>query len=539
MIVSISLITDKKSSPLDFNEVGKNKTVIDLPKSITDGLESFDVEITFKNPIIQFRNHDYTWVKINKNRIATEYSPKIIQLENGYFVQPNQSAGIWEVKKENPKVISWRFNPECASPLTVYSGSNAEKIINAANTKLNFPKQLELLFSKENAIEFSRSEIPFAAIACFTDHCDFDTAENVKLQREFFKTNNIKVTKGFFLKHFSKRKNNASFENEAAEFNKWREDGHELAYHSLTQSLKPKEESLTDFMGFTPPFKDVATWIDHGYQPYNFSLYQNTGIKESAFSENLKDKNISILWNYTDSGTSSVGVINQLNTDDFTLASFYKGIKSLPFKDRMGVLIKNIMFHYYADEKLIVRYKSTAGHFKALFLDKKPQAFFKLMANFITLSVPLGKILLFWRHHKNIPYKLARYSPLVFKHNMAGNDFYIFQTLEMIDFKKSLSADNIEKLINESGVFIAHTYFSVPMDYHTGRMFRNPIEIDTVVAKNFAQLGTKITNGQIWNPTLKEFVLFLANFEKTILDVDAEGKIVVTNASGLPYRNAQ
>lgn len=539
MIVSISLITDRKSTMLDFNELGNNKILIDLPNIITDGFESFDLEITFKNPIIQFRNHDYTWVKINKLRIANEYSPKIIQLENGYFVQPNQSAGIWEIKKENPKVLLWRFNPEYASPLAVYSGSNAEKTIKSAKAKHNFQKPLELLFSKENAIEFSRSKLSFSAVACFTDHCDFDTAKNVKLQREFFKTNNIKVTKGFFLRHFSKREDNASFENDAAEFNQWREDGHELAYHSLTQSLKSKEESLIDFAGFKPPFNDIPTWIDHGYQPYNLSLYKNTGINEMDFSNNLKDKNISILWNYIDSGTSSSGVINQMNPDDFTLARFYNGIKSLPFKERMGVLIKNILFHYYADEKLIIQYKSTAGHFKALFLEKKPKAFLKLISSFIKLGIPLGRILLFWNYHKNIPYKLAKYSPLIFKHSISENDFCIFQTLEMIDFKKSLSAENIEKLINESGVFIAHTYFSVPMNYHTGKMFRNPNEIDPTVTQNFAHMGSKIANSQIWNPTLNEFVNFLANFEKTILDVDSDGKIVVLNASGVPYRNAQ
>lgn len=539
MIISISVIANKKSSPLGFNEVGNNKIVIDLSKIITEGLESFDLEITLKNPITQFRNHDYSWLKINKNQIASEYSPKIIRLDNGYFVQPNQGLGIWEIKNESPKVLLWRFNPECASPLTFYSGVKADKIINSANTKLSFPKQLELLFSKENAIEFSRSKVPFSAVTCFTDHCDFDTAGNVRLQREFFKANSVKITKGFFLEHFSKREDNASFENDAAEFNNWREDGHELAYHSLTQSFKSKEESLNDFIDFKPPFNDIPTWIDHGFQPYNFSMYQNTGIKENDFSANLRGKNISILWNYIDSGTSSVGVINQLNPGDFTLASFYNGVKNQPLKERIVVLIKNIMFHYYADEKLIIRYKDTAEHFKSVFLEKKPNVFFKLIGNLTKLIVPFGRVLLFWNRHKNIPYKLAKYSPLVFKHNIAGNDFYVFQTLEMLDFKKSLSVENIKKLIDESGVFIAHTYFSVPMYYHTGKMFKNPNEIDPVVAKNFAHLGSKIASKEIWNPTLKEFVFFLANFEKTILDVDADGKIIVTNASGVPYRNAQ
>lgn len=512
--------------------------MIDLPEAMVSKSQSFDLEITFKHAVSKFRNHDYTWVHLNKDRIATEYSPKIIQLHNGFFIQPNLNSGIWEIQKNNPKVLLWRFNPENASPLTVYSGPKAEKITASANRKHDFPQQLELLFSKENCVEFSRSPIPFSAIACFTDHCDFDTPKNVQQQREFFKQNKVKVTKGFFLNHYSKRQDNASFENDAAEFSKWKEDGHELAYHSLSQSLKSKEESLSDFLDFTPPFADIPTWIDHGYQPYNFSLYQNSGIDDQSFSSNLKQKNISILWNYTDSGTSSVGVINQLNTEDFTLQSFYKGIKSLPLKDRIGILIKNIVFHYYADEKLIIHYKATATYFKELVFKKKPKAFLKLLSSFAKLSTPLATVLFFWNRHKNKPYKLARYSPLVFRHSIDGDDFFIFQTLEMVDFKKSLSAGNIEKLIRESGIFIAHTYFSVPMEYHTGKMFQSANSIDPIAAENFHYLGAKIEAGEIWNPTVKELVDFLSNFEKASLDVDSEGKIIITNSSGLPYRNA-
>ena len=539
MILSISLITPKKSIKIDFNEIENYKTILNFSENSANEWVSFDIEIVFKNPISKFRNHDYTWVNTNKDCIAATYSPKIIELDTGFFVQPNLNIGVWEVRKSNPKKLLWRFNPKNGKPLTVYGKGNYEKTLHSSQSILKIPKQLELLFSNKNAIEFSRSQIPFSAIACFTDHCDFDTVENVIMQREFFKQNNIKVTKGFFLNHFSKRADNAAVENDKEEFKKWIDDGHELAYHSLSQSIKSNEDSTADFLNFTPPFDNLSTWIDHGYQPYNFSLYQNSSITEKSFSNTLKQKDISILWNYIDSGTSTNGVLNQLNTNDFTLASFYKGINSLPIKDRMGILIKNIMFHYYADEKLILKYKATASHFKELVVEKNLKVFFKLISSFITLSIPLGRVFLFWNYHKNKPYKLAQYSPLLFKHTIADNDFYVFQTLEMIDFKTSLAPNNIEKLISESGVFIAHTYFSVPMSYHIGKMFKTANEIDEIVAKNFNYLGSKIANKQIWNPTINQLVHFLSNFENTILDVDADGTIIVTNSSGLPYRNAE
>jgi hypothetical protein len=112
----------------------------------------------------------------------------------------------------------------------------------------------------------------------------------------------------------------------------------------------------------------------------------------------------------------------------------------------------------------------------------------------------------------------------------------VFQTLEMVDFRAALHPQNIDKLIQEKGLFIAHTYFSVPMAYHTGRLFKTLDTIDEIVAANFEYLSKKIQNGEVWNPTLKELVDFLSTFEATVLDLDAEGKIVVAHSAGIPNR---
>ncbi|MBP6557903.1 MAG: hypothetical protein KA213_06015, partial [Flavobacterium sp.] len=458
------------------------------------------------------------------------------QLENGCYVQPNQNKGYWEINKNKPNVLLWRFNPTHSKPLTVYAGTKNERVLAEAHAVLTQDCSLSLLFSKNNAVEFSRSPEPFLPIVCFTDHCDFDTPQSLKAQREFFKQNQVKVTKGFFLNHFSKRADNASYENDKTELEHWIADGHELAYHSLSQSLKKDEDAFDDFYNFKPPFNQCPTWIDHGYQPYNFSLYQNKGINETTFSDNLNHKNISILWNYIDSGTAALGVINQLNSEDFTLKSFSKGTKKLQFKTKISLLIKNIMFHYYADEKMILKYKGLAGSFKKMVQQKKAALFFGFIRNLFALIMPLLKVFLFWNYHKNKPYKLAKYTPLLFKHQMGGKEFYIFQTLEMVDFRDALHPQNINKLIAEKGLFIAHTYFAVPMKYHVGRIFKTPDCIDEKVAANFQYLSKKISNNEVWNPTLKELVDFLSTFETTVLDIDAEGKITIANSAGIPNR---
>src|SRR6478672_2932325 len=70
-----------------------------------------DIEIEFSEPIALFRNHDYRWADLKKDRIANTFSPKIIKLSNGFYVQSNTNHGIWEVQKKYPKKLFWRFNP--------------------------------------------------------------------------------------------------------------------------------------------------------------------------------------------------------------------------------------------------------------------------------------------------------------------------------------------------------------------------------------------------------------------------------------------
>ena len=317
---------------------------------------------------------------------------------------------------------------------------------------------------------------------------------------------------------------------------KWLADGHELAYHSLSQSIKSDEESKADFVNFKQ-VEQVVSWIDHGFQPYNFSLFDTTKIvSQSVFFEKLASEKITTLWNYIDSGTATSGVINQLNPDHFTLHRFWKGNQDLVLLNRIQRIVKNCYFHYYADETVIDNYKSISQHIKNVFFDHKFKEIPKLVKSGFKLFLPLLKIAFFWNSHKNQPYRFAKYNPIVFRYPENGRTFMLFQTLEMLDFAKSLSPQNIDLLIQEKGLFIAHTYFSVPLQYHIGRMFIEEGMIDPKVAHNFIYLGQKIKSKDIWNPTLNELVVFLANFENVVLDVDAKGHIIVINDSELPFR---
>lgn len=501
---------------------------------------AFDVEITFQDSIAEIRNSDYQWIDSNQDYIAIHLAPKILKLSNGFFVQPNTTIGIWEYNSKHKNKITWKFNDSAASALTAYKSISKRKFSchkysNPIALQMN-GESFALLFSKEGAIEFSRSKIPFSAVACFTDHCDFDTLENVKLQRRLLKDSGVRITKGFFLKHFSKRDDGVSWQNNAEELKQWLEDGHELAYHSLSQSIMSKQESASEFINFNP-IENVVTWIDHGYQPYNFSLVENSKIiSRDVFFEKFKSSNITNIWNYTDSGVSTTGVINQLNASQFTLDKYWVGVGKSNFLNKIQRFLKNVFYHYYAENNLIGHYKLVSHNFKNIIFNYKLKEIPYLFQNSFRVLIPMLKIILFWNRSKNKIYRFAKYNSIVFPYVENEKKFTMFQTLDMLDLKTSLAPENIDLLSKEKGLFIGHTYFSVPMKYHQGRMFLAEDTLDEKVVENFMYLGQKIKNKEIWNPTLNELLLFLSHFQEVVLDVDDHGHISVIGDTNLPYR---
>ena len=532
MITSIKLLKESSERNLGFYDIHKYKVEID---SSLLGASPVTIRIEFETPIVAFRNHDYTWQPLIDEGFANWYSPKIIRLQNQQLVQANQQLGIWELNKKKPHVLLWHFNNKYAQPVAQFGLDNARKIVPAIS-KLTLNAPLALLFPSINGIEVSRSKIPFSAIACFTDHCDFDTLDNLQQQREFFKTYGLKITKGFFLNHFSKRADSASFEFHSDELKKWSDDGHELAYHSLSQSVKPESEGVEDFKMFEPPLKNIMTWIDHGFQPYNLSLYENNKSVRRKYNELLKQKGINYLWNYLDSGTAGDGIINQLEPSQFTLMTYYNAVKHLNWKERLPLFIKNIIFHYYGSEYSLTLYRSVANYVKTKGRKKSMIKHIRFAKNLLKLSSLLLPIALFWNSKKKQVYPLTKYTPISANHNILGDTFIIFQTIEMVDLKLGLSPNNIDLLIKESGLFIAHTYFSAPMEYHNGRLFESKNKIDPQVEQNFRYLSQNISSKKIWNPTINQLIEQLIKITNVIFDCDDNGVVFILDDSDVAYR---
>lgn len=479
--------------------------------------DSFSLKFKFKYPILRLRNHDYTWVKPNKSYLASELCPKILQLSNGLYIQANTVKGAWTISPDNT-TLHWLFNQPYQYPYTQYANSNNQKITKHHKYTINL-SILKLLATK-HPLEFSRSKIGFTPVVCFTDHCDFDTRDNLKTIRTFFKKYHIKTTKGIFLNQFSKRETNASYETDRCELKSWEQDGHELAYHSLTQSIREKTKAFKEFENFTP-LQNAKTWIDHGYQPYNFTLSQKNKTIE-AFMKTARTKKISFFWTYIDNASAQKGILNQLDANSFSLNQLLKATQHFGFVHRWSLRIKGVLFYYYESKKAVLVYKMIASSYKSFKQRMNVKNLFLFLKQIVRLSSLVITPLLSLKY-KNKIFPLSMYKPIVFPFI---NNTFLFQTVEINDFKNGLSNSNQNQLLKDKGFVILHTYFSVKLNYHKGRLLIDDHTVNPAVEHNFKILSHHIKSSKLWNPTLTELIEYMRPLFNSELTLDASNKVV-------------
>jgi hypothetical protein len=285
---------------------------------------SFTLQLPFKPSF--FRSFKYTWESTEQIQISGPLSPKILKFDDGGYLMSNRYIGTWVYDPKKPLEMEWVIVGKDVQPFFQYDTQHGRDWLEVG---AEFNENIELIvFETREPFEVSFSKIPFKPVVIFTDHCDFDSDVLLHKQRELFKEMNLKITKGFFLKkHSHKGDWNSAFEGNEKEFQKWQADGHELCYHSLSQSKLPKNGNNVLINTFQSPIpEEVVTWIDHGYQSYNVSKSINTQNRLERL-KHLKGKRIINFWNYYDVGEPTDN-LNQLDYQQLQVGRIFKsGIK--------------------------------------------------------------------------------------------------------------------------------------------------------------------------------------------------------------------
>jgi hypothetical protein len=510
-------------------------------------LTDLSISISFDQKILAWRNFDYTWTDCSKDRFSNYYSPKILKLEDGTKVVGGITEGIWHFEKNHPEKLTWSIVEPWATPVFQYGEKN---IRNFVNTPRLFSDKLTLRVynTKNNVEEWSRSPLPFAGTICFTDHCDFDTLGLLKKQREVFKNNNIKVTKGIFQYHYSKRGDNCSLDKpeELEEYKKWVEDGHQLAYHSITQTKKPGSEPFEDFEKFGLTIADTDTWIDHGYQPYNFTQIANNPSKfnEERWIRHIKNKGVNCLWSYLDSGETARGIINQLNPESFRYEKLYNSVSKASMKVKVSERIRLFLFYFTNEDKLL-KYRNLSSNIKNFAKAKNIMHVFSMMKLLPALSGSISNALAPGSEIRNAIPRFSKWCPALFKIKVGTPDeITFFQTVAVKDYPGTFSEENLSTLMKEGGLCIAHTYFAFLENHHQGRMFKDKQgNMSNDVVNTFQQIGSKISSGEIWNPTFSELAKYYDLFRFLEYEFnESDGSLKLKSNSetnNIPKRNIE
>jgi len=298
----------------------------------------------------------------------------------------------------------------------------------------------------------------------------------------------------------------------------------------LTQSIRGSSEAEQEFVNFKPPIFGIKTWIDHGFQPYNFTLLQRSNQKIDDWILKQNERSISCFWTYNDCGSGGNGIINQLNPNHFTPSKLLKSLKNKNFAIKVSTFIRSYLFYFSKNKKAINKYKSLAGLVKEILYKKKTSKILLLISDGGYLFFYFIKIFFAWCGMKVRPSECAIYSPILFSNSNFKGDSLFFQTIEINNFVETFSEKNLEIFINESGICIAHTYFSVLLEYHKGKLFQN-IEGDFNIKalSVFMHLSNKVKENQIWNPTLADYINYYKKYKKIELNINSEGKILFSH----------
>lgn len=491
-----SLLTEFASISVKHSKVNCAVSIRPIKETLVEDLQ---LRVVFNQPIRAWRNHDYKWVDTSKARIANDYAPKILVLDDGTHIISSKNIGLWEFNPNRNNEIIWILKHPDLTPTFQYRKHNT-RVFNT-QFKLN-DYDLNFLITKSAVPEFSRSKIPFSAIICFTDHCDLDTEENLKTQLHFFNKHGVTITKSFFLNNYSKRDNNSSYQENKELINLFQKSNHEIAYHSLSQSVKETTTSFLDFKEFKP-IPNVYTWIDHGFQPYNFTFYTENGMDTKTWSDNIASKHIENLWSYVDSGTAGKGIINQLNPSHFTAKKILQHHFFL--SPRLFKRLFRTLLFYSDNDNLVSEYRAFTNLVKKLIYKKRFSLFFPALKKGFKLGYHVLKIL-GSRDARNSPFKYAKYAPLIFEQHINDHSFFVFQTVEVTDFESTFSKSNLDLLCKERGVIICHNYFSSNIKYQKGKLFDNNEDVTKLNDQNFSNLGSLIKNKVIWNPTINDLI---------------------------------
>lgn len=408
-------------------------------------------------------------------------------------------------------------------------------------------------FQMHQKIAFiKKSPYPFGYKSAFilTDHCDFDTTE--KLKTFLYGNNNngwlnrgLKITKGVFALDAKEgeEKKSDSLENEPYKklIDELHTDGSEIVHHALKHSGQlTKEEFNTTFDNFAKTYQP-QTWIDHGsYLKYCYSQ----GAKEHPdylLIKKMQEHGYNNLWSFDDVNIDANQTLNILTTQKSLPIELIKEIFKKIFEGKFliaGHYFRTIFHRNYSKNIVVDFVMYFLASTKSIFinLQKRKGTFIKDCINFSKKIFKFNQ----FRNKEIVPYEnteVLKYAqPLYletrkpFTQYTLGDIlmFYTFETTHLVDIYNKKSLD---KLVQENGTHIGHTYILNDLPYINSifKKVNNQYTLAEKWIEFLDALQEKIKTKEVWNPNMGEYATYNIALQNILVEYTSEGSCLIKN----------
>lgn len=393
---------------------------------------------------------------------------------------------------------------------------------------------------------------PFACKSAFvlTDHCDFDTEE--KLSTFLYGTNNngwlgrsLKISKGVFTigPRPGEPKKNASLEDEVYRtlIQLLYKDGSEIVPHALKSKGQLSSAEFHAAVEKLSLMYHPATWIDHGsYLKYCYSQGAKDN-KDYMLVDTLKKKGYNNLWSFHDVNIDAAQTLNIFTVKKygswkmigFAFKYFFLGkwliaahyLRSIVHRNySKNIIIEYLMYAMAGTKQIFINSKNKKNQLKKDIAD-----YFKSLGSFGS-----------WRNQWPVPYKnddVLKYSAALFTEERRPisqykpGDLLMFYTFETTHLQDIYTSKALDKLVNEYGTHIGHTYILNNLPYINAifKTSKGKYELSPKWIAFLDVLEASVKNNKVWNPGMGEYADHIIKLSQVCISHLSECSVSISN----------
>lgn len=394
----------------------------------------------------------------------------------------------------------------------------------------SFRHAYRLIVSRLNAVEEAVWAEPFPSGArsciCLTDHPDWDSVEKSSALHRLFAVNGIRITKAVFPASDLGWDYGPGMDSHeySAVIDRWWEAGNEIAYHGLG-SGRDAPASLDDCIGRLAALDRYRprTWIDHGRGDYLF-VRQATLPGGASLLKHLSERGVHNYWSYADpwqNPASDLRIWHSRRAGD-AVADF------LTLTRRRGPTGPR-QFAYLGS----IAVKNLTGDEQYRRVLSRPWA-----CSEWTDLVRSSRLL---RELRRDPLYLYSRSGDFWPGSEARD--LVFDTMLLNHVSLQLSPSNVERLVHDNGLLVAHTYLA-DTDPRGGRncfCAQEPPRILGQFQENVQHMSMLQSRGDLVTTPLRDLREALSQYAQTRIIRRSDGWDIrgcVTICSHTPYKVA-